>query len=58
MNLQPSEAEVGLDIRVPPTADPESLEKRIVEEWASCFSQHYFWGGTSIRGAFMFSISL
>lgn len=35
MNLQPSEAEVGLDIRVPPTADPESLEKRIAEEWAS-----------------------
>ncbi|KAM1318471.1 hypothetical protein EV2_003806 [Malus domestica] len=34
MNLQPSEAEAGLDIRVPPTADQESLEKRIAEEWA------------------------
>lgn len=34
MNLQPSEAEVGLDIRVPPNADPEALERRIVEEWA------------------------
>ncbi|OVA00674.1 Peptidase M20 [Macleaya cordata] len=34
MNLQPSEAEAGFDIRVPPTADPESLEKRISEEWA------------------------
>ncbi|KAF7808774.1 aminoacylase-1 isoform X2 [Senna tora] len=34
MNLQPSEAEAGFDIRVPPTADPESLEKRIAEEWA------------------------
>ncbi|XP_050364704.1 uncharacterized protein LOC126783302 isoform X1 [Argentina anserina] len=34
MNLQPSEAEAGFDIRVPPTADQESLEKRIVEEWA------------------------
>lgn len=33
-NLQPSEAEVGLDIRVPPTADPKKLEKRIAEEWA------------------------
>lgn len=34
MNLQPSEAEAGFDIRVPPTADAESLERRIVEEWA------------------------
>lgn len=34
MNLQPSEAEAGIDIRVPPTADPKSLEKRIAEEWA------------------------
>ncbi|CAJ1933015.1 unnamed protein product [Sphenostylis stenocarpa] len=34
MNLQPSEAEAGFDIRVPPTADPESLERRIAEEWA------------------------
>ncbi|KAJ4839286.1 hypothetical protein Tsubulata_035579 [Turnera subulata] len=34
MNLQPSEAEAGFDIRVPPTADPESLERRLAEEWA------------------------
>ena len=34
MNLQPSEAEVGLDIRVPPTADTEALTRRISEEWA------------------------
>ncbi|KMT01591.1 hypothetical protein BVRB_9g215870 [Beta vulgaris subsp. vulgaris] len=34
MNLQPSEAEAGFDIRVPPTANLESLEKRIAEEWA------------------------
>ena len=34
MNLQPSEAEAGFDIRVSPTADPESLERRIAEEWA------------------------
>ncbi|XP_050227553.1 uncharacterized protein LOC126677123 [Mercurialis annua] len=34
MNLQPSEAEAGFDVRVPPTADPESLERRIAEEWA------------------------
>ncbi|KAJ4715811.1 aminoacylase-1 [Melia azedarach] len=34
MNLQPSEAEAGFDIRVPPTAEAESLERRITEEWA------------------------
>ncbi|KAI3515181.1 hypothetical protein L1887_13944 [Cichorium endivia] len=35
MNLQPSEAQAGFDIRVPPTADdPASLERRIAEEWA------------------------
>ncbi|XP_042509075.1 aminoacylase-1-like [Macadamia integrifolia] len=34
MNLQPSEAEAGFDIRVPPIADEKSLEKRIEEEWA------------------------
>ncbi|XAR73080.1 Aminoacylase [Bertholletia excelsa] len=34
MNLQPSEAEAGFDIRVPPTADLVSLEQRIAEEWA------------------------
>ncbi|KAE8721853.1 expansin-A20-like [Hibiscus syriacus] len=34
MNLQPSEAEAGFDIRIPPMANLESLEKRIAEEWA------------------------
>lgn len=34
MNLQPSEAEAGFDIRIPPTANTESLEKRLAEEWA------------------------
>lgn len=34
MNLQPSEAEAGFDIRIPPTADQVPLEKRIAEEWA------------------------
>lgn len=34
MNLQPSEAEAGFDIRIPPTADLEALERRLVEEWA------------------------
>lgn len=34
MNLQPSEAEAGFDVRVPPIADPEALERRISEEWA------------------------
>ncbi|MFQ6649448.1 hypothetical protein Gotur_022948 [Gossypium turneri] len=30
----PSEAEAGFDIRIPPTVNAESLEKRIAEEWA------------------------
>ncbi|KAL9229126.1 hypothetical protein vseg_004628 [Gypsophila vaccaria] len=34
MNMQPSEAEAGFDIRIPPTVDPELIRKRIVEEWA------------------------
>jgi len=34
MNLQPSEAEAGFDVRVPPIADQEALERRISEEWA------------------------
>nr|DAD40150.1 TPA_asm: hypothetical protein HUJ06_014473 [Nelumbo nucifera] len=34
MNLQPSEAEAGFDIRVPLTADQEPLERRIAEEWS------------------------
>ncbi|KAB2091344.1 hypothetical protein ES319_A03G185100v1 [Gossypium barbadense] len=34
MNLQPSEAEAGFDIRIPPIGDLESLEKQIAEEWA------------------------
>lgn len=34
MNMQPSEAEAGFDVRLPPTADPDVLKKRIAEEWA------------------------
>ncbi|XP_010272799.1 PREDICTED: aminoacylase-1 [Nelumbo nucifera] len=34
MNMQPSEAEAGLDVRLPPTADPDLLRKRIADEWA------------------------
>ncbi|KAL5976907.1 hypothetical protein ACLOJK_021243 [Asimina triloba] len=34
MNLQPSEVEAGFDVRVPPNANEQSLEKRIAEEWA------------------------
>ncbi|KAJ8530341.1 hypothetical protein K7X08_037176 [Anisodus acutangulus] len=33
-NLQPSEAQAGFDVRVPPTADQASLERRTAEEWA------------------------
>ncbi|EXB44366.1 hypothetical protein L484_020178 [Morus notabilis] len=34
MNMQPSEAEAGFDVRLPPTADPDILRKKISEEWA------------------------
>lgn len=34
MNVQPSEAEVGFDLRLPPTTDIDLLKKRIEEEWA------------------------
>ena len=34
MNIQPSEAEAGFDLRLPPTADPDEIRKRIAEEWA------------------------
>ncbi|XP_030463925.1 uncharacterized protein LOC115683531 [Syzygium oleosum] len=34
MNLQPSEAEAGFDVRIPPTADPKALMRRLAEEWA------------------------
>lgn len=38
MNLQPSEAEAGFDIRVPPSADLGDLWRRIREEWAPASS--------------------
>lgn len=34
MNVQPSVAEAGFDVRLPPTADPDALRKRIAEDWA------------------------
>ncbi|XP_073035108.1 uncharacterized protein [Primulina eburnea] len=34
MNMQPSEVEAGFDIRLPPTADPDLMKRRITEEWA------------------------
>lgn len=34
MNMQPSEAEVGFDLRLPPTEDVEHIIRRIKEEWA------------------------
>ncbi|CAM0913851.1 unnamed protein product [Alopecurus aequalis] len=34
MNMQPSEAEVGFDLRLPPTEDVEQIMRRIKEEWA------------------------
>ncbi|KAH7404005.1 hypothetical protein KP509_15G005100 [Ceratopteris richardii] len=34
MNLQPSEAEAGFDMRVSPLTDPNMLESRLKNEWA------------------------
>lgn len=34
MNMQPSEAEAGFDIRLPPTEDPALLSRRVSNEWA------------------------
>ncbi|KAH9691084.1 M20 dimer domain-containing protein [Citrus sinensis] len=34
MNMQPSEAKAGFDVRLPPTADPDLIRRRIAEEWA------------------------
>ncbi|XP_008235828.1 PREDICTED: aminoacylase-1 isoform X1 [Prunus mume] len=53
MNLQPSEAEAGFDIRVPPTADQESLERRIAEEWAPSSRNMTF-----MRGQFKQKVSV
>ncbi|WRX29813.1 Peptidase M20 - like 10 [Theobroma cacao] len=33
MNVQPSEAEAGFDLRLPPTVDPDLIKRRIAEEW-------------------------
>ncbi|CAA6664941.1 unnamed protein product [Spirodela intermedia] len=35
MNMQPSEAEVGFDVRIPPTENPDIIRRRIQEEWAN-----------------------
>ncbi|CAA7401579.1 unnamed protein product [Spirodela intermedia] len=35
MNMQPSEAEVGFDVRIPPTENPDIIRRRIQEEWAT-----------------------
>ncbi|CAL0317915.1 unnamed protein product [Lupinus luteus] len=34
MNVQPSEAEAGFDLRLTPTTDPDELKRRIAAEWA------------------------
>lgn len=47
MNLQPSEAQAGFDIRIPPNANPESLEKRITDEWAPAYRIMSFEVGNS-----------
>lgn len=34
MNVQPSEAEAGFDLRLTPATDPEEMKRRIAAEWA------------------------
>ncbi|XP_061341918.1 uncharacterized protein LOC133288218 [Gastrolobium bilobum] len=34
MNVQPSEAEAGFDLRLTPMTDPEEMRRRIAAEWA------------------------
>ncbi|WCJ44622.1 Peptidase M20/M25/M40 family protein [Euphorbia peplus] len=34
MNMQPSEAEAGYNVRLTPTTDPDLFRKKIAEEWA------------------------
>lgn len=34
MNMQPSEAEAGFDMRLPPIVDTAVLQKLLEEEWA------------------------
>ncbi|XP_038717708.1 aminoacylase-1 isoform X2 [Tripterygium wilfordii] len=34
MNMQPSEAEAGFDVRLPPTVDPNLMREKISKEWA------------------------
>ncbi|GAU43333.1 hypothetical protein TSUD_398780 [Trifolium subterraneum] len=34
MNVQPSEAEAGFDLRLTPTTDPEEMKRKIATEWA------------------------
>lgn len=55
MNLQPSEAEAGFDIRVPPTADAVSLERRIIEEWAPASRNMTFGVRNSVAISYYFA---
>ncbi|KAF7816838.1 peptidase M20/M25/M40 family protein [Senna tora] len=54
MNVQPSEAEAGFDLRLPPTVDPDEMRRRIALEWAPparnmafeillCFNMSFFY---------------
>ncbi|KAI5670642.1 hypothetical protein M9H77_11006 [Catharanthus roseus] len=42
MNMQPSEAAAGFDVRLPPTVDPDALRRRIAEEWAPAWRNMSF----------------
>eukprot|EP00850_Spirogloea_muscicola_P014960 SM000111S18783 [mRNA] locus=s111:91567:99835:- [translate_table: standard] len=52
MNLQPSEAEAGFDMRLPPMADMAAMERRIAEEWAPT-SRNMTYTVISMLGSFV-----
>lgn len=56
MNLQPSEAQAGFDIRVPPTADVVSLERRIAEEWAPATRNMTFEVRNSMESCYIYAL--
>ncbi|KAF6146634.1 hypothetical protein GIB67_008920, partial [Kingdonia uniflora] len=48
MNMQPSEAEAGFDVLLPPTTDPDLLRRKIADEWASASRNMAYQGRISV----------
>uniref|UniRef100_A0A803L0B4 Peptidase M20 dimerisation domain-containing protein n=1 Tax=Chenopodium quinoa TaxID=63459 RepID=A0A803L0B4_CHEQI len=58
MNMQPSEASAGFDIRLPPTVDPEFIRDRIAHEWAPASRNMTFQDGFSVSASCGSSLSV